>query len=200
MYSNFFYNAAISVSLERAVEIFDTLAANKDIAFAHPEGCYARAELMCHELFDMNVTPKRAWAFKGESQLRNIRADGKTIAWGFHVAPALSVAMPDGKTQDLVLDPSLFDGPVTLQDWARGMKAGDDPLSLQVVGYREVPAGKAGNFTPENYLDHRTTAYSKDLMKELVSQQDHTHLLIKSPLRGLRHPPVPVPSAPDLKK
>ena len=39
------------------------------------------------------------------------------MTWHYHVAPAVRVRGADGSVHDMVLDPSLFDRPATVEEW-----------------------------------------------------------------------------------
>jgi len=50
------------------------------------------------------------------------KGEFKFLAWVYHVAPIVSVKYPNGQSELLVLDPSLFDHPVGIKEWKRKMK------------------------------------------------------------------------------
>ena len=141
-----------ALPLEFALELFDDLADRSDIAFGYPnDGCYARAHKMCSRMMSMDLSPKKAWAFEGKGfkeWLHVEMPDGKKVEWSFHVAPALSVQMPDGTVQDLVLDPGIFDGPVTLQEWGEVIHAA--PENLQIALFGLAPEGHKGTYIPDS--------------------------------------------------
>ncbi len=136
-----------AVLLDKALEIFDLLADRRDIAFGYTyDGCHSRAHIMCRAMMDMGLTPKKAWAFEGKKYLCIQKPAGGEQKWWYHVAPVLSVLMPGGKVQDMVIDPGLFDGPVTLKEWGDIMEAQTD--KLQIVPFGVSPEGHNGDFTP----------------------------------------------------
>lgn len=136
-----------SISLEKAVEIFDQLADRTDIAFGYLyDGCYARTHLACKSLLEMGLTPQKAWAFEDLDRLLIKNPEGQIFSSWYHVAPALSVLMPDGQVEDLVFDPSLFDGPVSLTQWADIMQAPHH--CLQIIPLGVAPEGYAGDYRP----------------------------------------------------
>jgi hypothetical protein len=133
--------------LERVIEIFDQLADMEDIAFGYADdGCHARAHLMCRKMQGMGLTPQKAWAFEKDNDRLTVGINGRKLRWWFHVAPALPVQMPDGTVQDMVIDPSLFDGPVSLKEWGDIMKA--HPEKLQIVPFGVAPDGYGGDYIP----------------------------------------------------
>ncbi|MGM0422975.1 MAG: protein-glutamine glutaminase family protein [Pseudomonadota bacterium] len=108
--------------LQQAVDLFDRLAANRDIPYGQLQsGCHERAIVMCDLMMKAGYVPKKAWLFFEDSDLNFKSQQGETIYWWYHVAPALEVRMPNGTSQSLVIDPSLYDGPVRLRDWCRPM-------------------------------------------------------------------------------
>lgn len=135
------------LTLDKAVEIFDLLADMQDIAFGYKrDGCYARAHIMCRRLVEMGLSASKAWAFEGKKSLRFVSPEGNKTHWCYHVAAALSVQMPGGGIQDVVLDPSLFDGPVSLKEWGDIMAA--SPEKLQIVPFGIAPQGWKHDYQP----------------------------------------------------
>lgn len=178
-----------SVTLAEALGIFDTLADLPDIAFGYiNDGCYARAHIMCRKLVEMGVIPKKAWAFEDDDYgdpLRFKSADGFVSKWNYHVSPVLSVEMPDGKTQDLVIDPAMFDGPVAFSDWMNAMAA--DPDRCQIRAFGEPPSGFSTDYEPKHFQlstgpkadEHATQTMSRYRLWQSKAQR----VLVRSPLR-----------------
>lgn len=133
------------VSAREAQEIFDVLAGMKDIPHAYPvEGCTGRAHMLCTRLFDRGIIPKKAWA---QGNMVVNLPKGVSVKWDDHVATALPVKMPDGSVQDMVFDPSLFDGPVTPKKWAEVMNI--SPESAEVCAFGVPPKGRHGDYAPK---------------------------------------------------
>jgi len=190
---------ALPVTPESAVQIFDHLANMPDIAFGYADdGCYARAHIMCKRMYDMGLTPKKAWAFETDSQRLQVETpDGKKVEWWYHVAAALPVLMPDGNVQDMVIDPSLFDGPVTLAQWGKVM--GARPENLAICRCGESPASHYADYAPgtpttvvtdqlaaetmTSYLAYQTTSKPvvfNSSFKEFVFQQQDSGARLES--------------------
>lgn len=158
-----------SVLFDRAILIFDMLADMEDIAFGYAaDGCYARAHLMCCKLIEQNLMPKKAWAFEGEKNL-TVKAPSGTLKWWYHVAPVLSIEMPDKTVQDMVLDPALFDGPVSLQEWGKIMNA--PPDKVQIVPFGVAPIGHGGDYDLENKTLPETDRQAEYMMKKYLGLQ-----------------------------
>lgn len=159
------------VPFDRALEIFDEIAAMGNIAFGFPdEGCFSRAHLMVRTMYEMGLTPKKAWAFEPENGDLLVKlANGKQITWWSHVAAALPVEMPDGKVVDLVFDPSMFDGPVTLQQWGKAMNAPHYNIEFAEAG--RAARGWHGDYTPWNRTSRQTDDEAEKVMREYLPLQ-----------------------------
>jgi hypothetical protein len=105
-----------TISLERATELFNKARAMKDIAWDYKQdGCYARAHLMARRFEAEGVRVDKVW-IKGD-----LVVPGTNISWNFHVAPIVYVKDKKGIPQKMVIDPSLFDKPVTVEEWDHKM-------------------------------------------------------------------------------
>jgi hypothetical protein len=126
--------AAISSGILTAAQaqaLFNKMAQQGDIAFEHPwNGCYARAHLMVRRLQAMGVKPGKVWSFSNGEPLR-ARTNRDTrgfVEWDYHVAPTVPVQGTDGKAYHMVIDPSMFNKPVSVNDWLNGQrKASNSP-------------------------------------------------------------------------
>jgi uncharacterized Zn-binding protein involved in type VI secretion len=114
------------ITPEAAAALFALLAAQGDIAFGFPvDGCYSRAHLMVQRMQQMGLTPGKVWSFANPDALRANtpnHPDGY-VEWGYHVAPTVPVVQPDGSVQDMVMDPSMFDRPVSVDEWRDAQRA-----------------------------------------------------------------------------
>jgi hypothetical protein len=167
--------------LAQAKEIFDKLAGMEDIAHGYPrEGCYARAHLMCRKLFGLGLAAKKAWAFEEEGgDLLVERPDGSRLYWYFHVAPVLPVIMEGDKKEYMVFDPSLFDGPVTVQKWGETMKAPSENTFVANCG--TPPPGHKGDYDLTYKTTHKTDRIAqKTMCKYLPLQNKDKGLLLAS--------------------
>jgi hypothetical protein len=135
-----------------ANQVFSVLAAQPDIAFKFPvDGCYARAHLMAQRMQKMGLAPGKAWTFATDPadplwvNTPN-HPDGK-VEWGYHVAPTLPVKGDDGVVRDMVMDPSMFDHPVTVQEWKDAQH--DHPHVVQTaIGDPPIPARGGSGYWP----------------------------------------------------
>lgn len=113
-----------TISLAKANEVFKWLAGQTDLAFRYPtDGCYARAHLMCERLQKQGFKPRKIWSVaNGEELYARTKYTAKGyVTWAYHVAPMVRVRLDGEKQKWYVLDPSLFDGPVTLRQWMLAM-------------------------------------------------------------------------------
>ena len=101
-----------TISMAKAEELFKKAANMKDIAWKYTaDGCYARAHLMARRFEADGVRVDKVW-IKGDLYV----PDSK-ISWNFHVAPIVYVEDEKGTVKKIVIDPSLFNRPVTVEEW-----------------------------------------------------------------------------------
>lgn len=133
------------VTPAEAVAIYDRVAALDELNFFHMDGCFLRDYRMSAEIFDQGVVPQKAWAvpLRIRDDLIVTYPDNSRASWSYHVAPVLSVRFGTG-VEKVVLDPSLFDGPVRVAQWARVM--GTDARGFAVTDYLTEPVFGVGSF------------------------------------------------------
>jgi hypothetical protein len=121
-----------------ANKLFHELSANKNIPFDYPvDCCFSRAHSMCRTITNKGIDCKKNWYFdqdwgtqKQKASLHPRDADGSVVSfpdrksgknepvqWVYHVAPTVRVEKADGTIQDMVMDPSLADRPLTKDEW-----------------------------------------------------------------------------------
>ncbi len=118
-------------TLQRAQELFDLMNATSCdpctvpppcIPFLYPpDGCYARAHEMCRLMELEGEQPRKVFIYSSIWPLSGLVVETSNdhscqVRWRYHVAPTLSVTTHGGPV-DMVIDPSLCNGPVTLNDW-----------------------------------------------------------------------------------
>jgi hypothetical protein len=136
------------INMEQAQGVHDAMAAREDIAFGYPtDGCYARAELMADAMEEAGHNPGKVWAFArlGGEPLHvdtENHPDG-FVEWGYHVAPTLQVRGNDGTVRTRVIDPSMFDHPVTVDEWVGAMNCPSAEVEETARG--QAPTGCAGS-------------------------------------------------------
>jgi ribosomal protein S6E (S10) len=116
-----------TISLKRANELFKKALAMKDISWKYKDdGCVARAHLMARRFEAEGVHVDKVW-IKG-----NLYIPELDLAWDMHVAPIVYVE-DQNKIQKMVIDPSLFDRPVTVEEW-------DKKLTKKTTGGTSITA------------------------------------------------------------
>lgn len=140
------------VSYKKAAQVFDALAGMRNIDFRYlTQGCEARTHLMCAELFSMGIIPHKAWAAEDKTRLKATFPDGSSMTgWPMHVAPVIKVQMPNGKIDDYVIDPGLFNSLAPVSQWRDVMRAAPD--KVVVTPYESGPHGAADAYQPERPL------------------------------------------------
>lgn len=105
------------VSFKRATELFEFIK-NKDyIPFTYPEdGCYARAHIMSRLLETKGIISGKAFVH-GRLGVYSKNAAKGLVVWNYHVATFLLVKKKGHISQIYVLDPSIFNKPVTFNQW-----------------------------------------------------------------------------------
>jgi len=101
------------------------------IPFLYPDdGCWGRAHEMCRLIITTGITPKKVWIY-GSLNVQTKNNPNCQVFWGWHVAPTVCVRRGFFcRTEEMVIDPSLFTEPVSKAIW-KGVQG--DP-SAQLVG------------------------------------------------------------------
>ena len=128
----------VALTISEALAFFDEIADDPQMAFNYMnEGCQARAQLMGKRAQEKNIPNiKRAWAFGVGKSLKVTIPNDRTYGWPHHVALAIPVQLDDNSIEDLVFDPGIFDGPVTVKEWGETMRA--DPRTMDVISFNEI--------------------------------------------------------------
>lgn len=120
------------VSLDEAKKLFKEFQNSKTIPFKFSVGdCDARAHQACHELYEKGIRTGKAWLIGQNANLTPKK--GPRRYWNFHVAPVVYVrSEPTQPTTEpteepteptpMVIDPSLAEAPVSVQEWENLMK------------------------------------------------------------------------------
>ena len=119
------------VSEERAEELFNNMNAescdpcnpsSECIPFKYPDsGCQARAHKMCYTMVnDHGEEPEKVWIFPpppyATFSVPTLNHPDCSVSWMWHVAPTLVVSTSGGD-EKRVIDPSLSNIPLTINDW-----------------------------------------------------------------------------------
>jgi Glutaminase len=116
----------MAITLQRARQMFDLVNAKlccpcnpaaPCITFLYPDdGCWGRAHEMCRLMLAAGESPRKIWISGYPLTVATRNNPGCQVVWGWHVAPTLDVAAGGG-IQTYVIDPSLFNEPVTQTAW-----------------------------------------------------------------------------------
>lgn len=142
------------LSKRRAQKLFDDMASRSCapltvpppcIPFLYPDdGCWGRAHEMCRLIVQKHgVTPKKVWIY-GSLVTPTKNNPNCVVYWGWHVAPTICVRSGClGGRREMVIDPSLFDKPVTKATWksVQGDAAAVLQDSAWTIFYRTKGAG-----------------------------------------------------------
>lgn len=81
-------------------------------------GCQARAHLMRGYIEDsLHFASQKIFVFGSLRAANTGTCDGNCVGWGWHVAPLVNQADAAGTITQMVIDPSLFDKAVTVEEW-----------------------------------------------------------------------------------
>lgn len=113
------------VSEARAEELFRALADADDIPHGFvDDGCHQRAHVAAKRLEELGVYTEKAFLRPLSGADLKIPSERSPIGFTlgiFHTAPCVLVRGDDGVSRRVVLDPSLFYGPVSVEAWAERM-------------------------------------------------------------------------------
>ena len=138
---------------EQAQQWFDHFKDKRpDIPFNYPvDCCYTRAREMDKEMQAAGVPCGKVWNYASPGNAltvptKNVPASppyNGQVKWGYHVAPIVPVTQPDGSVQNMVIDPSMESGPVSVDKWKADQ---NDPNSTSATTgpdpYYRDPSGK----------------------------------------------------------
>jgi hypothetical protein len=139
-----------AVTEAEANKLFKELANQKHIPFDFPDDCcYSRAHEMCRITNEKGVKCGKVWNYAHDYPGgAGLKADTPNhpdghVNWRYHVAPTVKVCDSDGKTRDMVMDPSLFGGPVTIDEWKKRQQ--DDKSKIETTDDKPYFRGPGDN-------------------------------------------------------
>jgi len=113
------------VSMKEAVTIFNDIDKVFPTLFNFAAwGCYLKAQMVCGYLFESGIRPKKAWCIYEDHPDKNEEASlisSSESGWRYHVSTIISVRDKNEKPIEVVIDNTMFDGPVTVASWASSM-------------------------------------------------------------------------------
>jgi hypothetical protein len=117
-------------------QVFKQLADDQEIPFNYPkDGCYARAEEMTRLLEKDGITAVKVFV-EGRLEVQTPHAAGGKVDWWYHVAPVVLVENSSHQYVPMVIDPSIFDHPVTTDEWV-AIQTQATPDQTPKVYYRD---------------------------------------------------------------
>lgn len=166
------------LSIEQAVDFFHSLANRRDLALGYVRTtCYPKAYMACEHALAHGFTPMKAWAAEGDKPLSGQHPSGGEFSWWYHVAVALPVQTAPGKIENLIFDPVLFDGPVTLKEW--GDKIGAPADKLEILPYQDAPDRLFSDRPRMNAAhDEAATRRGKNLIESWSMMEKVNHRLL----------------------
>lgn len=143
------------ISYEYMKELFDGLSNHPRIPFKYPDdGCYARAHKMSLLLESKDIVTVKSFII-GDLEVRTPNHPAGVVNWWYHVAPALYVKDGLGGKIFMVFDPSIFDMPVSYDDWT-GMQTkhqnGRIDEAYQTVRFVYTPRSGSSSEDLKDYL------------------------------------------------
>ena len=209
--------SATSVTERQALSLFEELADNKDIPFDHRDGCFARAEEMRRLLEQKGIQPIKVWAFQDHDHAlkfqRPVSGDPPSI-WVYHVAVALPIIDSSGQKKIHVFDPTIFDAPVEVSEWAAKLNA--DLKNVQLtkpdtlpLRYKALAGSMNLAYTRDQYTSivarefsnyhnagRRRSVYSSEFRRRLCSRYQDSMMCEKKGQTWISVLPPPVSRKP----
>lgn len=136
-----------------AVNFFREAAADAELHLEKPHtGCFWRTRKIAEKLSrcaeTLAVYAEGIYSrLEGRIAYRDVGADKSAVYaanWKFHIAAAATVQGLDGKSELLVFDPAMFDGPVSVAEWSEALRMSGHPLPEELV--RKMPYAEAKRF------------------------------------------------------
>jgi hypothetical protein len=136
-------------------DLFKKAKSMDDIPFGYKyDGCYARAHVMARRFEAMGIPTEKVW-IKGSLFVPNT-----DIQWNYHVAPVINVKDKNGNIQKYVIDPSLNDKAVPVDEWVatmgKNVKGGvvktSYPYPINVASFQRtaVAISSSDIYVPDN--------------------------------------------------
>lgn len=161
------------ITEDRANQLFKELAAQKQIPFDYPDDCcYSRAHEMCRIMNEEGIECRKVWNYAHDfPNGAGLRADTPNnpsghVNWRYHVAPVVSVIGNDGIERDMVMDPSLFDRPVTVDEWQQRQQDTNSTIEITEDKYYFREPGNT------NVVEDPDYSATEAKLKEHVNSRD----------------------------
>ncbi|MFN0276623.1 MAG: protein-glutamine glutaminase family protein [Chitinophagales bacterium] len=119
-----------------------TVTIDQCISFQYVvDGCYARAHKMRQVLIEnYSYSCEKVFSYEGPSGYLAVDAGECCVYWWYHVAPLVSVN-EDGVINKYVMDPSMFEEPVSIETWT-GAQENMSCSPYADFGYYDIQRGQ----------------------------------------------------------
>ena len=126
-------NPGHPLTAEQAAALFAELQGLDYVPFDYAqEGCLARAHEMCRVITERGYASGKLWNFSAPAPLLAGENEFGPLDWNQHVAPVVWVRGDDGQAREMVIDPSLGQGPMTREEW-QGLQSGPEGQRLELT-------------------------------------------------------------------
>lgn len=116
------------------------------------DGCYARAHKMRQIMAEnYNVNCEKVFSYEGATGFLAVDAGECCVFWWYHVAPLVSVKSAGGGVTKWVVDPSMFNEPVSITTWTSAQENTSCSPSAN-FGHYEITPGYV--YTPGGGTDN----------------------------------------------
>ncbi|MEZ5012789.1 MAG: protein-glutamine glutaminase family protein [Chitinophagales bacterium] len=132
------------------------------------DGCYARAHKMRQIMIDQfGYSCEKVFSYEGPSGYLAVDAGDCCVYWWYHVAPLVTVQMPHG-IKKFVVDPSMFDEPVSIETWTSAQE-NLDCSPYADFGYTDITPGQI--YAPGGSMDnfYSSTNWTLQVYADLVT-------------------------------
>ena len=169
----------VLLSEESAQMLFDELKSNDEFFWEYTDdGCLARSHKMCAILHEKGVFCEKIRADNAHGTwlcsygLSILKEDNKWLHMNFHMAVLVRVAVST-RIEDRVIDPALFDGPVSVETWLEKLVNRDTIKSDGTVDISEQQ--KDVTRLPFDVLEPFIFWANKDSDLRITNQLLHLH-------------------------
>ena len=171
------------ITMEDASRLFQEQKNRSDIAWNYQDdGCYARAHLMTRAFDQEGIVADKVWA-RGDFFIKG--NNGNDIRWNYHVAPVVYVEQSNGLIERIVIDPSVSDKPLPVDQWLTSFEKNNFdrepeialyPLPEDAISYSRTILSFSnmwpmGPSMEPNVSDDELTYYANEAMKRYLDRQ-----------------------------
>jgi hypothetical protein len=165
--------------------VFQRIAIRTDLAFRYTfDGCSQRAYLIGRALEMNGVYNNRIWLQAPKDKpflVENRLNSNEMVAWTYHTAIIVLVQRETGPTE-YVIDPALFNQPVTREEWIQQVSRGDAHAQVMYYRWSSVfgPYDKIKE-AAEMYTRHRGISLDRYFLENSVDTLKEYFLLSEQP-------------------